>query len=130
MLPIGSPVCSAVTQSGPTAQSEKELVRATRDHAHVTKQFSKDIAASAAAVHPAKSMSRQCSQNNTSSKLKKVGVTLIALPDPVTGAIGVPVLAAGFALEKLGNRQLTIPQVTSDLAEAMKELEKLRRNLR
>ncbi len=127
---IANKSCPTVTQSSSSAQPEKELLGATREHAKVTENFAKEISASAAVAHPAKSMSREGSKNSTGSKLKKVGVTLIALPDPVTGAVGVPVLAAGFALEKLGNRQLTIPEVTADLAKTMKELEKLRRNLR
>lgn len=101
-----------------------------RERAEMAKNFAQGLASSAAAVGPVKTMSQQDSKSGTASKLKKLGVTLIALPDPVTGAVGVPVLAAGFALEKLGRRELKIPEVTSDLAKTMRELEKLRRSLR
>ncbi len=119
-----------MTASTSRAQPEKETLKATKEHAELTKQFAKGIATAAAAARPAKSMSRENPKSGMASKLKKAGVTLIALPDPVTGAVGVPVLAAGFALEKLGNRELKIPEITSDLAKTMRELEKLRRNIR
>ncbi len=96
----------------------------------MAKLFAKGIAMSAAAAQPAKSMSRENSKSGMASKLKKAGVTLIALPDPITGAVGVPVLAAGFALEKLGNRELRIPEVTAELASTLREIEKLRRSFR
>ena len=96
----------------------------------MAKHFAQGLAASATAARPVKTMSQQNSKSGMASKLKKAGVTLIALPDPVTGAVGVPMLAAGFALEKLGNRELKIPEVTSELAKTMRELEKLRRSFR
>ncbi|MDG6996018.1 MAG: hypothetical protein JRN52_08845 [Nitrososphaerota archaeon] len=34
-------------------------------------------------------------RGNSGSKLMKVGTAMIIMPDPVTGAIGVPVLVAG-----------------------------------
>ena len=37
--------------------------------------------------------------NSPSSTMKKVGVALIAAPDPITGAIGVPLVAAAYALK-------------------------------
>ncbi len=119
-----------MTASNSNLHSEKETVKATKERVEVVRVFTKGIAASAATAQPAKSMSRETPKSGTASKLKKVGVTLIALPDPITGVIGVPVLAAGVALEKLGNRELKIPEVTADLASTMKELEKLRRSFR
>lgn len=113
-----------------SSDSERETIRATKEHVEVAKLVAQGISTSATVAQQAKSMSRQDSQSGIASKLKKVGVTLIALPDPVTGAVGVPVLAAGFALEKLGNRELRIPEVTADLAKSMRELEKLRRSFR
>ena len=108
----------------------EETIRVARERAEMAKNFAKGIAASAAVTRPVKSMSQQDTNSGMASKLKKVGVTLIALPDPVTGAVGVPMLAAGFALEKLSNRELKIPEVTADLARTMRELEKLRRSFR
>jgi hypothetical protein len=119
-----------VTGSNSSSQSEKETIRATKERVEVAQLFAKGMATSAAVAQPARTMSREDSKSGMASKLKKAGVTLIALPDPITGAVGVPVLAAGFALEKLGNRELKIPQVTADLADTMRELEKLRRSLR
>ncbi len=119
-----------MTTPASSSKSEKETVKATKERVEVAKLFAEGIVTSAAAARPIKSMSREHSKSGMASKLKKAGVTLIALPDPVTGAVGVPVLAAGFALEKLGNRELKIPEVTADLAKTMRELDKLRRNLR
>jgi hypothetical protein len=119
-----------LTPSTQNSSSDEETVRNARQRAEVAKRFAEGIAAATAATRPVKTMSQQDSKSGTSSKLKKVGVTLIALPDPVTGAVGVPVLAAGYALEKLGNRELRIPELTSDLAKTMRELEKLRRSFR
>jgi hypothetical protein len=119
-----------MTSSTSKVQSEKETIRATKERADVAKVFAEGIAMSAAATRPAKSMSREESKGGMASKLKKAGVTLIALPDPITGAVGVPVLVAGFALERIGNRELKIPEVTADLANTMRELEKLRRGFR
>ena len=101
-----------------------------KERAQITKQFADGVAASSAAARPVKTMSQAESKGGLASKLKKAGVTLIALPDPVTGAVGVPVLAAGFALEKLGSRELRIPEVTFDLTKTMIELERLRRGFR
>ncbi len=119
-----------MTSSTPNSSSEEETLRMAKDRAEMAKQFADGIAASASAARPVKTMSQQDSKSGMASKLKKAGVTLIALPDPVTGVVGVPVIAAGFALEKLSNRELRIPDVTSDLAKTMRELEKLRRGFR
>ena len=119
-----------MTSSTPDSSTNEETIRIARERAEIARDFAKGLAASAAAARPVKTMTQQASKNVVASKLKKVGVTLIALPDPVTGAVGVPVLAAGFALEKLGNRELKIPEVTSDLAKTMRELERLRRSFR
>ena len=120
----------AVTDSNSSSQSKKETIRATKEHIEVAKIFTQGIMTSATVAQPVKTMSREPSKSGMASKLKKAGVTLIALPDPVTGAVGVPVLAAGFALEKLGNRELKIPEVAADLANTVRELEKLRRSFR
>ncbi len=119
-----------MTAAASNSQTEKETLRSTKERVKVAELFAEGITTSAATARPAKSMSREDSKSGMASKLKKAGVTLIALPDPVTGAVGVPVLAAGFALEKLGRRELRIPEVTADLAKMMRELEKLRRNFR
>ncbi len=118
-----------MTSSTPNSSSG-ETLREARERAEMAKQFADGLAGSVAAAGPVKAMSREDSNSGMASKLKKAGVTLIALPDPVTGAVGVPMLAAGFALEKLGKRELRIPEVTSDLAKTMRELEKLRRGFR
>ncbi len=119
-----------MTSSTPDSSSNEETLRMTKDRARIARQFADGIAAVAAAASPVKTMSQPASKSGMASKLKKAGVTLIALPDPVTGAVGVPVLAAGFALERFANRELKIPEVTSDLAKTMRELEKLRRGFR
>ncbi len=119
-----------MTSSTPNSSTNEETIKIARERAEMARRFAEGIAESATAARPVKAMSQQDSKNGMASKLKKAGVTLIALPDPVTGAVGVPVLAAGFALEKLGKRELRIPEVTSDLAKTMRELEKLRRSFR
>ncbi len=119
-----------MTSSTPSSSSEEETIRITKERAEMAKQFANALAASTAAAKPVKTMSRQDSKSGMASRLKKAGVTLIALPDPVTGVVGVPVLAAGFALDKLGNHELKIPEVTSNLAKTLRDLEKLRRGFR
>lgn len=119
-----------MTASASSSPAEKETIRATKERVEMAKIFAEGMATSSAAARPVKTMSREDSKSGMASKLKKAGITLIALPDPVTGAVGVPMLAAGFALEKLGNHELKIPEVTADLAKTMRELENLRRNFR
>ncbi len=107
--------------------ASEEHLRILKERAESGERFAEVIAESARVVHPVRTISREDSKSGVASKLKKTGVTLIALPDPVTGAVGVPVLAAGFALEKLGKRDLSLPQVTGELTKTMKELERLRK---
>ena len=53
--------------------------------------------------------------------MKKVGIALIATPDPITGVIGVPLLASSFLMKK---RQ---PASLGNLAE---ETQKILREIR
>lgn len=121
---------AALDHSDSNSRSNEETVKIFKERKELTERFAEGVIASADVLRPVKIMSREESKSGIPSKLKKAGVTLIALPDPVTGAVGVPMLAAGVALEKLGKRELTIPQVTADLAKMMKALEQLRRSLR
>ncbi len=105
---------------------EEETLRIMKERERLRRQFAEGIASSIGAAGPVKSMSRDKANSGVASKLKKAGVTLIALPDPVTGAVGVPVLAAGFAIEKIGNRELTLPEVTAELVRTFRELQRLR----
>ncbi len=120
-----------MTQSSPPRSTDKETLRSVKENLEICEKVGEQMSISAEALSPVKRMNRSETKGNIASKLKKTGATLIALPDPATSAIGVPMLAAGFALEKVGNRELTLPQMTNELAKTVKELEKLRRaNLR
>lgn len=114
-----------------TVEENKKLLKTVREHAELNAQASDALIKAKVATNPVRTMNHAPGKSGVASKLKKAGVTLIAMPDPVTGVIGVPVLAAGVAIERMGKRDLSIPEVASELSRTLKELERIRRaNLR
>jgi len=72
----------------------------------------------------AKSHMRQLTKpSSPTSTMKKVGIALIAAPDPITGAIGVPLVAAAYALKSKQPASLdTLAKETRRLIQDLKSI--------
>jgi hypothetical protein len=70
-------------------------------------------------------------RKNNGSKLVKVGLTLIALPEPfiVTDMVGAALVTAGVLQARIKNSRLHIEDVYKTFPKIVNELEKLRENL-
>jgi hypothetical protein len=70
-------------------------------------------------------------RKNNGSKLVKVGLTLIALPEPfiVTDMVGAALVTAGLLQARVKNSRLYIEDVCKTFPKVVRELEALRENL-
>jgi len=76
-------------------------------------------------------LSKHLWKKNNGSSLVKVGLTLIAIPDPliVTDVVGAALVTAGVIQTKVKNSKLHVEDVYKTFPKIMKELEALRENL-
>lgn len=76
-------------------------------------------------------LSKPLWKRNNGSTLVKVGLTLIAVPDPfiVTDVVGAALVTAGVIQTKVRNSKLHIEDVYKTFPKIVKELEALRGNL-
>jgi hypothetical protein len=63
------------------------------------------------------------------SKLIKIGTSLVLFPEPtpITPVVGASLITAGLLESKFKKKPLTIYQTKKEVAETLKELEKLRK---
>ncbi len=53
-----------------------------------------------------------------------MGIALIAAPDPITGAIGVPLVATSFAMKK--KEPVGLDHLAKETRKVLREMESLR----
>jgi hypothetical protein len=76
-------------------------------------------------------LSRHLWKRDNGSMLVKVGLTLIAVPDPfiVTDVLGAALVAAGVIQTKVRNSELHVEDVYKTFPKVVRELEALRGNV-
>lgn len=58
------------------------------------------------------------------SGMKKAGIALIATPDPITGIIGVPLLASSYVMKK--REPTTLGNLAEETRRVLREMQSLR----
>lgn len=61
-------------------------------------------------------------RGNTGKKMLKLGAALILIPDPITGAAGVPILVAGSLLH--ARQGANVKEVYNELRETIESISK------
>jgi hypothetical protein len=98
----------------------RELGLSYRETAEVMRELTREL-----------KLSKHLWKRNNGFKLVKVGLTLIALPEPfiVTDVVGAALVTAGVIQARVKNSRLHIEDVYKTFPKVVRELEALRENL-
>jgi hypothetical protein len=99
---------------------EKKLVHSTKESLSRLAEAKAEVALAtspAAASHHVRSLTKP---NSPSSTMKKVGVALIAAPDPFTGVAGVALVASSYAVKR--NEPANLEHLAQETRKILRDL--------